>query len=119
MDETKTIFDEIKIKEFEENDLLKIDNLFKQSDFQEIVILFKKEYIHKLNSNLNYNSHDENIYFIQTLLSIYVYSLLKLQKYDQISDVYNKFNFSFDQSIFPFKFLEAKYYFMIVSKKLR
>jgi hypothetical protein len=90
---------------------LKIDKMLKSCKFGEILIYLKSEVIPVLNTEL-----DE--YFVQIILIIYIFCLLKLQKYDNISEVFNKFKFTEkkDKCLFPLAFLEGKYYFMIVRK---
>jgi hypothetical protein len=97
-----------------EEDLYNLDIMLKSCKFGEIVIYLKSEVI----ANLDIQTGD---YFVQIILIIYIFCLLKLQKYDNISEVLNKFKFIENKEIllFPLKFLEAKYYYMIVILNLK
>jgi hypothetical protein len=94
-----------------EQDLINLDLMLKSCKFGEIIIHLKSEVI----PHLDTQSGD---HFVQIILVIYIFCLLKLQKYDNISEVLNKFKFIENKEIllFPLSFLEAKYYFMIVRK---
>jgi hypothetical protein len=82
-----------------------IDTLFKQNKFAELATLFSKEYIDKI----------ENLYARQIILSVLIFTLLKLQQYDQIKNLIGYCNISFDSSIFSYKFLEGKYLYLTVN----
>lgn len=78
--------------------------MLKQCKFIDIAYTIQKDYIDKFN----------NIYTQQILLCIYIFALLKLQKYDQANEIFNFYKFPFEKSLFCYKFLEAKYYYLIV-----
>jgi hypothetical protein len=75
-------------------------------DFIKLSNFIKKEIFPKIQT--------PNNYLYQCITTIYLFVLLKLQKYDQISEVIVKNNINDNSAMFVYKFLEAKYYFMIV-----
>lgn len=95
----------------QENEKIKAEDLklikkwLKTTNFAELSQLLKKQILPKVEPNTNLD---------QILLSIYVFTLLKLQNFDQISEIFNRLKIEEQNIIFPLKFLEAKYYFMIV-----
>ncbi len=85
-----------------DNDLKLIDSLLKQSKFIEISNTIQKEYVDKYEDNMSK----------QILLSIYIFALLKMQKYEQVREILDYYKF--ENHIFTYKFLEGKYYYLIV-----
>ena len=85
-----------------DNDLKLIDSLLKQCKFNEISYTIQKDYVDKYEDHLNK----------QILLTIYIFALLKIQKYEQVKEIFDFYRF--EKYIFPYKFLEGKYYFLIV-----
>ena len=82
-----------------EEDLYNLDIMLKSCKFGEIVIYLKSEVI----PNLDFQTGNN---FVQIILIIYIFCLLKLQKYDNISEVLNKFKFIENKEIllFPLRF---------------
>ncbi len=85
-----------------DNDLKLIDSLLKQCKFIEISNTIQKEYVDKYEDNM----------CKQILLSIYIFALLKMQKYEQVREILD--HYKFENHIFTYKFLEGKYYYLIV-----
>jgi hypothetical protein len=50
----------------------------------------------------------------QIILSIYLFSQIKANRLDVANDMLNKYNFSFEETIFSYKFMEAKFYYLTV-----
>lgn len=90
-----------------EEELKLVNNLFKQCKFSEVCNLLKRELLIKI---------QENSPLLPIVHSVYIFSLLKLQKFDQIGDILNKYKYDRDNGniLFPINFLVAKYYFVIV-----
>jgi hypothetical protein len=94
--------------EISEQDLINIENYLKTSKFGELISFLKsKDYF----KQENFKPDD---FLLQIILTIYVFCLLKLQKYDQVSLIFNKVNYGEEFTLFPWYFLEGKYYFAIV-----
>jgi hypothetical protein len=92
-----------------EVDLKELEEMLCGCRFPEIISLFKNKLIPII-------SQITNDYFVSAILSIYIFSLMKLQKYDQVNDTFNKFTKANNDSnnIFPLRFLYGKYYYLIV-----
>ena len=82
--------------------------LLKKCEFIELSNLLKNIFNNKI---AQFTTHD---YFSQIIISIYLFVLLKLQKYSQIADLLNKLKLNDKNVLFSIKFFEAKYYYMIV-----
>jgi hypothetical protein len=85
-----------------------INKYFKQCKFSDLADLIKNDYL----------EITQHTYLYQAILSIYVFCLLKLNKYDQVYEIYIQIDSTGckkDEIIFALKFLEGKYYYLIVS----
>jgi hypothetical protein len=101
-DKSKIFFNKDLLVHFSENELKMLDIKLKQCKFSDITYLIQRELVDKF----------EDEYSKQILLTIYLFSLLKLQKYDQVEEIFSFYKFN--KFLFCYKFLEGKYYYLIV-----
>ena len=78
------------------------DNKIKQCKFSDITYEINREDVDKIDDELTK----------QIILTIYIFSLLKMQKYEQVGEIFSFYKFK--KSLFSYKFLEGKYYYHIV-----
>ena len=79
----------------------------RESNFLQLSALLKKEV-------LSNNKLTEEGYLSQILLTICIFTFMKLQKYDVVSDSLKRFKFDEDNILFCLKFMEGKFYYMTV-----
>jgi hypothetical protein len=92
------------VKNIAEKDLQHIDALLKQAKFVDLTLLINRDYVEKLATS----------YEKQIILTIQIFSLLKLHQYDQVKELFAHNDIEFKNAIFCYKFLEAKYYYLTV-----
>jgi len=88
-------------------DFSSVNKLLKQCKFSDLTDLIK-------NKILDYTKESKNKFLHQIILSIYLFGLLKQNRFDIVGDLFKKKIYPFNQTIFPLLFLEAKYLYLIV-----